>query len=491
MAFAQGLNCIANNSNSVCFGDTGTSIGVYSTVLNGLNCKATGDYSICSGSSNTASGTNSLAIGVSNTASGTNSLAIGTLLIANGNDIFSFGRNYLTSIPSSFNIGFGQLDYEFKNFSADFKDSNLSTTGMINTTNFVNAKSYKILNGATAGTILRGNGTDYINSTSTFANTFSDYDILYSNEANTIEGLHTANNSVLITDAGGSPAWQTSLPTATTIATKYIYRTDGTDVAVADGGTGKSSWTANGVVYASGTGTLANSANLDFNGNDLVVSRDLTNGRDMVLGSTATVGYMVRPSVVGSKQMVTCVQGGSNLENWEVWSTAVKFTQQYTATVGATNRDLYIDNTGLIGYVSSSERYKENIVNASDTSWIYKLRPVDYDYKSKSMGSNQTGLIAEEVAQVNPRIVSYKRTETKIGTPSVFDKNGTLVSQGNETTIYGEDLTTPETVNYGSSILISSMIKELQNLKTENNQIKSCTANSKSWEEYQLCVGGI
>jgi len=46
----------------------------------------------------------------------------------------------------------------------------------------------------------------------------------------------------------------------------YVYRDGGTDVAVADGGTGLSSWTLNGLLYASATGTLANSAVFTFNG---------------------------------------------------------------------------------------------------------------------------------------------------------------------------------------------------------------------------------
>jgi len=126
----------------------------------------------------------------------------------------------------------------------------------------------------------------------------------------------------------------------------------------------------------------------------------------------------------------------------------------YSSTVGATNRDLYVDNTGLLGYVSSSERYKENITDIGDTSWIYDLRPVNFDYKDKSKGVGLSGFIAEEVSLVNPKIVSYERMEIK-------DEDGNIT--------YGEDLNTPETVNYGSPILVASMIKEIQKLR---NRIK-------------------
>lgn len=53
--------------------------------------------------------------------------------------------------------------------------------------------------------------------------------------------------------AGVQPVWGTAIPTAVTIGTKYIYRAAGTDVPVADGGTGASTLTDHGVLLGSGT----------------------------------------------------------------------------------------------------------------------------------------------------------------------------------------------------------------------------------------------
>ena len=59
-------------------------------------------------------------------------------------------------------------------------------------------------------------------------------------------------------------------------------------VATANGGTGLSSFTANGVVYASSTSALATSSALQFNGANLTVSGDFTvNGNKLVMGSGA------------------------------------------------------------------------------------------------------------------------------------------------------------------------------------------------------------
>jgi len=65
-------------------------------------------------------------------------------------------------------------------------------------------------------------------------------------------------------------------------------------------------------------------------------------------------------------------------------------------------------NTGLLGHASSSRRYKEHIKpmdNASET--LYQLNPVTYRYKKEidSTHSPAFGLIAEEVAEVNPALV--------------------------------------------------------------------------------------
>src|ERR1019366_5963285 len=65
-----------------------------------------------------------------------------------------------------------------------------------------------------------------------------------------------------------------------------------------------------------------------------------------------------------------------------------------------------VENTGLLGCVKSSARYKRDIRdmgNASDK--LMKLRPVTFRYKADSTGIQQYGLIAEEVEKVYPELV--------------------------------------------------------------------------------------
>ncbi len=79
----------------------------------------------------------------------------------------------------------------------------------------------------------------------------------------------------------------------------------------------------------------------------------------------------------------------------------------YYDVVGSTYRNLYIDNTGRIGYLSSSRRYKKKIRSMEDPQWLYQLHPVNFVYKHDENGQKQYGLIAEEVEKVNPLFVSY------------------------------------------------------------------------------------
>ena len=92
----------------------------------------------------------------------------------------------------------------------------------------------------------------------------------------------------------------------------------------------------------------------------------------------------------------------------------------YSATVGATNRDVYVDNTGLIGYVSSIRASKTEIQNLADVSWLNQLNPVSFKYRKKDEDGNYTdktdgdiqyGMIAEDVEQVRPDLCFYDEVD--------------------------------------------------------------------------------
>jgi hypothetical protein len=73
-----------------------------------------------------------------------------------------------------------------------------------------------------------------------------------------------------------------------------------------------------------------------------------------------------------------------------------------------------IDSFGQLGTASSSRRFKKEIKPMDKASEaILALKPVTFHYKSDAKGTPQFGLIAEEVAEINPDLV-------------VRDKNGEI-----------------------------------------------------------------
>ncbi len=65
-----------------------------------------------------------------------------------------------------------------------------------------------------------------------------------------------------------------------------------------------------------------------------------------------------------------------------------------------------IDSAGQLGTANSSRRFKKEIKSMDAASEaILALKPVTFHYKSDKTGTPQFGLIAEEVAEVNPDLV--------------------------------------------------------------------------------------
>ena len=78
-----------------------------------------------------------------------------------------------------------------------------------------------------------------------------------------------------------------------------------------------------------------------------------------------------------------------------------------TAVVGD---PVVVDGNGQLGTVASSARFKKNIKPMDKTSEaILALKPVSFQYRSDSKGTPQFGLIAEDVAKVNPDLVVRNR----------------------------------------------------------------------------------
>ncbi len=79
----------------------------------------------------------------------------------------------------------------------------------------------------------------------------------------------------------------------------------------------------------------------------------------------------------------------------------------YSGTVA-----VYTNNNGTLIKNPSSIRYKQDVKTLEDCSWVYNLRPVNFDWKDeerKQIEGRQMGLIAEEVYIQNPQLTWHNK----------------------------------------------------------------------------------
>ena len=77
-----------------------------------------------------------------------------------------------------------------------------------------------------------------------------------------------------------------------------------------------------------------------------------------------------------------------------------------------TQEAVFVDQFNVVGIQSSSRRFKHDIQSMDKASEaILALKPVTFKYNSDSKGRTQYGLVAEDVAKVNPDLVVQRNGE--------------------------------------------------------------------------------
>jgi hypothetical protein len=199
---------------------------------------------------------------------------------------------------------------------------------------------------------------------------------------------------------------------------------------------------------------------------------------------------------------------------------------------GETIRAVQVNNSGEFGYDSSTERAKINPVDLADSSWIFALRPVEYEprkkerriigyrsrmekersrfvlngavcdieteserrfpirktaYLEEGAGFTRTGLIAEEVVKVNPDFVFWDTYVTasvngqEIEVPEFRNRDMTdPENQDRLMTAQREIGFDPLSVQYRSEIagvhydrLIVPLLHQVQQLRSELDAVKA------------------
>jgi hypothetical protein len=359
---AVGFNVLY--SNTVGNSNTGTGNNALYSNTEGNGNTAIGDlvlYSNTTGSENTATGANALynnTTGTGNTATGFNSLVNNTTGIQNtANGHSALGNNTTGSENTA--VGFFAL------VGFNTGDHNTAVGG------------FSLSNNTTGGqNTAAGHGSLAFNTTG---------------ENNSAVGFNT-----MVSNTSGSYNTATGDGALGSNDTGNFNTADG-DVALTNNISGS---------FNTGLGRLALYQNTSGTGNIAIgesAGFNLTTGDNNIdIGNfgVADESHTIR---IGAPDCM-CGPGGSVGGQTDTYIAGI-FGSGTSGGIG-----VYVDADGKLGTVSSSERFKKEIKPMDKTSEsLLALKPVTFQYKNDSKGIPQFGLIAEEVAKVNPSLVVHDR----------------------------------------------------------------------------------
>ena len=259
------------------------------------------------------------------------------------------------------------------------------TTGNSNT-----ATGYQALQNNTTGGHNTASGVWALrNNTAGFDNTASGYEALYNNTTglfNTANGSQalSSNTTGMSNTANGEGALQSNTTGIDNTAT----------------GSGALNHNTNGYGNTA-NGSEALVANTSGERNTAVgfdsLENNTTGSFNVALGAGAGSGVITADDVI-------CI--GRGVDGVNVSNTCFIGNIRGVTTQNANALPVVIDGAGQLGTVASSERFKKDIAIMGQASeGILSLRPVTFHYKTDGTSTPQFGLIAEEVAKVNPALV--------------------------------------------------------------------------------------
>ncbi len=162
----------------------------------------------------------------------------------------------------------------------------------------------------------------------------------------------------------------------------------------------------------SGSFNTANGAFALFNNTE--GSDNTATGDNALLNNTTgsdniALGSSAGSAVIDASNVIAIGSGGGNVSD-SCFIGNIRDVQTQNADAIA----VVVDSAGQLGTISSSQRFKTAIRPMSKASEaVLALKPVTFHYKTDKTDTPQFGLIAEEVAKVNPDLV-------------VRDKNGEI-----------------------------------------------------------------
>jgi uncharacterized coiled-coil protein SlyX len=163
-------------------------------------------------------------------------------------------------------------------------------------------------------------------------------------------------------------------------------------------------------------------------------------GADTSGSNNTALGYGAGSNVTTAHNVICIGTAGQNV------SDSFYVGNVFETSIDPDNLPVRIDFTGRLGTQSSSRRFKDDIKPMDKTSEaILALKPVIFHYKNDAKRSPRFGLIAEDVARVDPDLVA-------------LDKEGK-----------------PYTVRYDlvNAMLLNEFLKEHKKVERQNRKLES------------------
>jgi hypothetical protein len=132
---------------------------------------------------------------------------------------------------------------------------------------------------------------------------------------------------------------------------------------------------------------------------------DISGSNNIVIGANVFGFGGSNTIVIGANVGMLGESNTIRIGNTDITDT---FVSGISGTTVASGAAVLVDSSGHLGTLTSSKRFKEEIRPMNTTSEaIFSLEPVTFRYKKEldPAGTSQFGLIAEDVAKVNPTLV--------------------------------------------------------------------------------------
>lgn len=246
------------------------------------------------------------------------------------------------------------------------------------------------------GNVANGWQALYSNRTGIY-NTATGAEALYSNDAN-------ANNVTDFNTATGGRALYTNLSGTSNTATGYL------------------------ALYYNKSGSYNTAEGINALANNTTGSNNVAIGRDA--GANVTSGS--NNIVIGANVLGKAGDANKITIGKQGTQTATYIAGISGKTVASTSAvAVFVDNTGKLGTVKSSARFKDEIKPMDQASEaLLKLEPVTFRYKKEldPDGVRQFGLIAEQVEKVDPNLV-VRDEEGKVSTVRYEAVNAMLLNE--------------------------------------------------------------